>query len=137
LRNIIRDRIPHYNPMVSLAPASIQPEIVKDEPIHVKRLHFTNHVTGQYVLNAVFDTIRRESFITVGELYIFASVPGSADLTAPMSRNGYWGWDNSKQIGLEQVDDGYLLVLPPPIRLSSVHNKLAKWLEPTNEGNKN
>lgn len=137
LRNIIHQRISHYNPTISLAPASVQPEIVKDDAVHVDRLFFNNHVTARYVYDLVLSTISRDSYVTVAELYVFASLPGDPYKTAPFSRNGYWGWDNSNDIGLEQVSDEYVLVLPPPIRLSSVHNKLAKWLEPTNEGIKN
>jgi hypothetical protein len=130
LRNILHDRIPQYNPLVSLAPATLSTSIEDAQRIPRADLTFFNRRDVKRTYNRITDIIDEDGYASVLDLY------GMTGRQVPthFRRPHYWGWDVIPPFGFEKVDDGYLLILPQ-IKHLTVSS------EPTNatitEGTKN
>lgn len=114
LQAVVNDRLSHYNPHVSLAPASIPTTIEDPQKIPRADLTFFSRRQVKQTYNQITDIIDEDGHASVLDLY---RITGRR-LPSHFRRPHYWGWDVISQFGFEKVDDGYLLVLPQIKHLS-------------------
>jgi hypothetical protein len=112
LERILTDRISHYNPVVSLAPDSLQP-VNNAWIVDPDRLIFSSYSVAADALRDILSVIRKDGLATIREYYDFIGVQSTN------FSDNYWGWTSSKDCTIRVLNDGrFQIVLPTPTHLT-------------------
>lgn len=118
IRNVLHQRMPNYNPIVSIAPASLQPEDVNTSEyktiyvpaglIQLDRLIFDSKERLSYVMGRFEEKIAMHGQASIADLYRLVGVP-----EAILPGEERWGWTRIKGYVIAPVSGHrYIALLP-------------------------